>query len=144
MNRLQKIAWSVVIMTLSGLILSVIAFAILYTKVGMPKAFAGLACMAIVGLAGFSPLIFRKGKGKITFDERDQMIKKNAAHAGFAGAFLFTCLACMIPFFVLGPKSSISVIWLPQIWAGTFITEFLFYSVAILVQYGWGGSDGEK
>ena len=143
MNRWQKIAWSFVITISAGFVLSCIAVAILYVKVGMPRAVAGFAFMGIVGLAGFSPLIFRKDKGRVTFDERDALIKKNAAHAGFAGAFLFTCFACMIPFFILGPKASISVSWLPHIWGGTFLTQFLFYSVAILVEYGRGGKDNE-
>jgi hypothetical protein len=143
MNRMQKIAWSMVITVSAGFVCSVIAVAILYFKVGFPRASAGLAFLAIAGLGGLSPLIFKEDKGKVTFDERDAFIKKNAAHAGFAGAFLFTCFACMIPFFVLGPEASISVRWLPQIWIGTFVTQFFFYSVAILVQYGWRDK-GEK
>jgi len=143
MNRMQKIAWSFVISTALGFVCSVIAVAILYFKVGFPRASAGLAFLAIAGLGGLSPLIFREDKGKVTFDERDAFIKKNAALAGFAGAFLFTCFACMIPFFVLGTKASISVRWLPQIWIGTFVTQFFFYSVAILVGYGRGGKENE-
>ena len=142
MNRLQKMAWSVVIMTLLGLILSAIAVAILYTRVGMPKAIAGFSCMGIVGLAGFSPLIFRKDKG--AFDERDRAIKRRAALAGFAMSYLFVGLACMIPFEILGPKGVISVHWLPDIFAGSFLTSAFVWSAAILVQYGWGGIDGEK
>jgi hypothetical protein len=143
MNRMQKIAWSFVIATSLGFVCSIIAVAILYVKVGMPKALVGLAFMGIAGLGGLSAIFIKKDKGKVTFDERDALIKKNAAHAGFAGAFLFTCFVCMIPFFVLGPKASISVRWLPQIWIGTFVTQFFFYSIAILIQYGWT-SKGEK
>jgi len=136
MNRVQKIAWSFVITISFGFILSCIAIAILYFKVGMPKALAGLGFMGIAGLGGFSPLIFRKDKGKVTLDERDRLINRRAALAGFGASYLLVGLACMIPFFILGPKASISVIWLPNIWLGTFMIAFFVHSVAILIQYG--------
>ncbi|MCK4501350.1 hypothetical protein KAU11_12690 [Candidatus Babeliales bacterium] len=144
MNRVQKIAWSLVITISLGFILSCIAVAILYVKLGMPKALAGLGFMGIAGLGGFSPLIFRKDKGKVTFDERDKLIKRRAALAGFATSYLFIGLACMIPFSILGPKASVSVTWLPNIFMGAALSAFFVTSVAILVQYGWGGKDGEK
>jgi len=144
MNRVQKIAWSLVITISLGFILSCIAVAILYVKLGMPKALAGLGFMGIAGLGGFSPLIFRKDKGKVTFDERDKLIKRRAALAGFATSYLFVGLACMIPFSILGPKASISVTWLPNIFMGAALSAFFVTSVAILVQYGWGGKDGQK
>lgn len=139
MKRIQKIAWSLVITISVGFILSCIAIGVLYVKLGMPKALAGFAFMGIAGLGGFSPLIFGKDKGKVTFDERDKLIKRRAALAGFAASYLFVGLACMIPFSVLGPRASISVCWLPNIFAGTALGPFFVTSVAILVQYGWRG-----
>ncbi|MCH7557158.1 MAG: hypothetical protein IIB56_06840 [Planctomycetes bacterium] len=136
MNRAQKTAWLLVITISAGFVLSCIAVVILYIKSGMPTALAGFAFMAIAAFGGLGPLIFKKDKGNITFDERDKSIKKRAALAGFGTSYLFVCLACMIPFFILGPKTSISVIWLPNIWAGTFLTAFFVHSVAILIQYG--------
>ncbi len=144
MNRAQKIAWSLVITISTGVILSGITTAILYVKVGMPKASAGLAFLGIAGLGGFSPLIFRKDKGKVTFDERDKSIKRRAALSGFAASYLFVGLACMLPFSVLGPMASISVGWLPNIFGGAALSFFFVWSVAILVQYGRGGKDGNK
>ncbi|MGB2809644.1 MAG: hypothetical protein WBC22_18020 [Sedimentisphaerales bacterium] len=143
MNRVQKIAWSFVVTISVAFLLSCIAIAILYFKVGMPKALAGIGFMGIAGLGGFSPLIFRKDKGRVTFDERDKLIKKRAALAGFGTSYLFVGLACMIPFSILGPKATISVTWLPNIFMGTGLSLFFVTSVAILVQYG-RGSKGEK
>ncbi len=139
MNRAQKMARFTLIVTLIALILSLIAVAVLYLIVGLPlrRSLAGFAFIALCGFSGLTPILYKKERGKVTFDERDQAIQKNAAFAGFVGAFLFTCFACMIPFFVLGPKASISVTWLPQIWIGTFVTQFIFHSLAILAQYGW-------
>ena len=143
MNRAQKIAWSLVITISLGFILSCIAVAILYVKVGMPKAVAGFAFLGIAGLGGFSPLIFRTDKGKVTFDERDRLIKRRAALAGFGAAWLFVGLVCMIPFRVLGPNATISVSWLPRIFAGATLISFFAHSVAILIGYGRRGKDGQ-
>ena len=144
MNRAQKIAWSLVIAISLGFAISCIAIAILYVKVGMPKALAGLGFMGIAGLGGFSPLIFQTEKGKVTLDERDRLINRRAALAGFGTSYLLVGLACMIPFFILGPKASISVSWLPYIFGGVGLNMFFVHSVAILIQYGRGGKDGEK
>ena len=80
-------------------------------------------------------MIFRKDKGKVIFDERDRLIKERAKLAGFTAAFLFAGLACMIPFFILGPDRAISVIWLPNIWGGTFL--IVLFGLVQVVIFGW-------
>ncbi len=136
MNRAQKMALTMVITTLSAFLLSCIAVAILYFKVGMPRALLGFLLMCLSGLAGFSPLIFKKDKSKVIFDERDRLIKERAGLGGFTAAYLFVGMACMIPFFVLGPVRAISVTWLPNIFIGAGISHAFVYSVVILEQYG--------
>jgi len=144
MNRTQKIAWLFVVTTSLAIIATITTITILYFKVGMTKALLGFGMIGLAGLGGLAPIFIKKDRGRVTFDERDAIVKEKAAYTGFTAAFLFTCFACMIPFFVLGPKASISVKWLPLIWIGTFVTQFFFYSLAILVQYGWGRKDGNK
>ena len=136
MNRTQKTAWLLVITISAGFVLSCIAVVILYIKSGMPTALAGFVFMAVAAFGGLGPSIFKKDKDNVTFDERDKLIKEKAKLAGFTASFLFAGLACMTPFFIFGLKASISVIWLPNIWMGTFLTAFFVYSVAVLVQYG--------
>jgi hypothetical protein len=143
MNRVQKIAWFFVITISLSFVLSCIAVAILYVKVGMPKALLGFSLMGLAGLGGLSPIIFGKDKGKVTFDERDKLIKNMAALVSFAASYLFVGLACMIPFSILGPEATISVKWLPGVCGGGLFVAFSAWSVAILVQYGWRGK-GEK
>jgi hypothetical protein len=144
MNKAQKIAWFLVITISVAVTVSCIAVAVLYVKFGMPRALGGLGFTGIAGLGGLGSLIFKKDKGKVIFDERDKLIKERAKLAGFTAAFLFAGLGCMIPFFILGPKASISVIWLPNMWCGTFLTSFFVHSVAVLIQYGRGGKNGGK
>ena len=137
MNRAQKIAWSLVITISAGVVTGCVAFGVLYFKVGMPKALAGFAFIGIAGLGGFSPLIFGKDKGEVTFDERDKLIKRRAALAGFATSYLFVGLACMIPFSILGPKGVIPVKILPAMVIGGLIITTLVQSIVILEEYGW-------
>ena len=139
MNRVQKIAWLFVVTVSLGVVFSIAATSLLYVKVGMPRAWAGLAFLAVVGLGGLGPLVFRKNKGAVACDERDRIINRRAALAAFTIAYLFVGLACMLPFFVLGPDGSMSVTWLPMIFMGAGLMTFFVHSVAILVQYGRGG-----
>ena len=141
MNRVQKMAWLFVITISVAVLLAGGAVGILYFKLGMPKALAGLGFLGIAGFGGLGPLIFRKDKGKVEFDERDRVINQRAALAGFGSAYMVVGLVCMIPFFVLGPKANISVVWLPMIFMGAGLSSFFAHSVAILVQYGWGGEE---
>ncbi len=142
MNRSQKIAWFFVICIALAVVASVVTVNIMYKRVGMPKAMFGFSLIGLGGIGGFAPLLFRKKKDDI-IDEHDRMIQKNAAHTGFAAAFLFSGAGCMIPFFALGPEATISVKWLPLIWIIIFMSQYFFYSVSILVQYGRSGK-GEK
>ena len=137
MNRMQKMAWWMVGWILAGVVCAGVAFFVFYFKVGMPKAMAGFSFLAIAAMGAFSPLIFRKDKGAVQCDERDILISRRAAIAGFGAAYLFVGLACMIPFSVLGPEASISVTWLPLIFTGAFLSSFFVNSLMILLQYGW-------
>ena len=136
MNRMQKVAWCFVVCISTAVVMSLIAVAVLYYIVGMPKALAGFCFLSIAGLAGFAPLIFPKDKGKVTCDERDTLINRRAAIAAFGVSYLVTGLACMLPFLILGPHASISVNWLPNIFMAAGLTVFFVHSAAILIQYG--------
>ena len=103
MNRAQKMSW-ICVVCMSLTIMAAFPVLLIHFLVGTPKAlYAAVIPWLGLPLSGLICLFIPKDKGKVTRDERDLMIRKNAAHAGFIGAFLFTCFACMIPFFVLGP-----------------------------------------
>ena len=136
MNRAQKTAWFILIAISSGVVVSTIAVGVLALNIGMPKAFAGLGFMGIAGIGGLAPLILKKDTAKVTCDERDKLINRRAALASFG-------LAWVIPFLILGPTASISIIWLPMIFGGAGIVAFFVHSTAILVQHGWRDRENE-
>ncbi len=147
MNRAQKISWSLVITMSLGLILSVIAVAILYPKFGMPKALCGFGLIFFIGgLGGLSVFIFKKDKGKVTSDERDKLIEKNASLAGFGAVYLYVIILSILPPIIFGPDKSIQI---PSTWSlglliGAGFCQAYAQSIAFLIQYGWGSKDGEK
>ena len=139
MNRSQKIARFNLIVILTALILSVTAIGVTYFAVGLPiqRAFGGFGFMGITGLMGLSPLLYKKGRDKVSLDERDQLINYRAVLAAYSVFWLVFTAACMIPWSIIGPSGSISVNVLPAMLFGIGITLMLVHSLVILIQYGW-------
>ena len=140
MNKTQKIARFNLIVILIALTLSAIAVSALYFVVDLPirRAFGGFGFMGITGLMGLSPLLYKKERGKVSFDERDELINYRAVLAAYSVFWLVFTAACMIPWSIIGPSGSISVNVLPIMLLGIGITLALVHSLMILVQYGWG------
>ena len=146
MNRFQKLAWFNLIVILIALTLSAIAVSVLYFVVDLPirGALGGFGFMGITGLMGLSPILFKKERGKVSFDERDQLINLRAVLAAYSVFWLVFTAACMIPWSIIGPSGSISVNVLPIMLFGIGITLALVHSLVILVQYGWGRKGGKS
>ena len=143
MNRQQKIALYQLIVTGAALFISTIAVVILYRFFGMPRAFGGFGFVGFVGFCGLSPLLFRKKKDKVDFDERDQQIQLRANFAGYLSTYLFIVAACMIPWFIIGPKGTITVNALPWLVFGEMFVFIIVQSITTLVQYHRGGKGNE-
>ena len=137
MNRAQKIAWAFVISMSAATVASLAAVGILSLYVGMPRALLGFCFMGLSGLGGLAPLLIKKDEGPVVTDERDNLFRRRAAFAGFATAYLVFGAATLIPFFILGPRAMVPVRWLPMIFMGAGLSNFLIYSLTILSQYGW-------
>ena len=75
-------------------------------------------------------------KKKVTFDERDEIIHKKAALAGYVGVWLYFVTACVVPWWIVGPKGTISANILPIILIGGIIAFSIVQNLAILIQYG--------
>jgi len=145
MNRAQKMAQFSLIVILIALTLCVIAVGVLYFVVGLPmrQALSGFAFIAICGLTGLSPLLYKKERGKVSFDERDLLIHRKASLAAYSIFWFLFVLAAMVPFFVLGPKGTISVKYLPAMVFGGMVTVMLVQSIVTLEEYGWRSKSDE-
>ncbi|MCK4291963.1 MAG: DUF2178 domain-containing protein [Planctomycetes bacterium] len=145
MNRSQKMAKFNMIVILIALALGVIAVGVLYFIVGHPlqRALGGFGFIAICGLAGLSPVLYRKERGKVGFDERDLLIQKKASLRAYTIFWVLFVLAATIPFFVLGPDGAVSVKYLAAMVFGGMATVILVQSIVTLEEYGWGGKENE-
>jgi len=141
MNRAQKIARYNLIIIVASLAIGSVAIGILAILRGMPKALGGLWFLGICGLIGLSPILFRKKRGEVSFDERDQLIHKRATLVAYSVFWVFFAAACMIPWWILETGARIRVVVLPVMFAAGFVIVNLVRSVAILVQYRWGAKE---
>lgn len=138
MNRIQKISWLIAVTHTIAIICSAIAVALLYQRHGFPKAWAGLAFMAIAGIGGLGPIIFGKDPGPVQTDERDRLILIKAARGSFALSYLVFGLMCMGTWWHYHAKAveTISIHILPWIFGAAAVTAFLSHAITILVLYG--------
>jgi len=143
MNRIQKIAvYNLVVFSITSL-LTTTAVIILSVTIGWPKASAGLACLSIGAFGAFSPLIFKKDPGAVTFDERDRMLNRTAALGGFAASYLWFCLTGTAFVMLLSPEL-LKNFGLPLMCFGGMFVVYIVHSIIVLVLYGRVSSDGEK
>ncbi len=145
MNRMQKIAWFNLIVILLALGFSVIAFSIGYFIFGAParQAAAGFGFIGIMGFSGLSPVLFRKDKSKVQFDERDTAIQRKAVGFAYAIFWVLFVAAAMIPWFIIGPNGTITTNYLPWMVFGGMFVVMLLQSIVTLNEYGWRAKENE-
>ncbi len=146
MNRCQKIAWYNLIVILVSLALTGAAVGTLAIIVGMPGALGGLGFLGISGLLGLSPILFRTKRGQLGFlgfDERDLQIYRRAIIVAYSIFWVFFTAACMVPWFIIGPKGNIPVYVLPGMLAGGFVIVQLIQSIVTVILYSMGGKNHE-
>ena len=105
-----------------------------------------LGATLLFGLVVAWVIFIRKKQSptEVETDERDKLIQTRAIVASFISVGILIALTCLILRFIVGISGTIAVWELTLINFLIFEVALLVYSVAILVQYGWGGEDGEK
>jgi len=143
MNRQQKIAITVLIVSLLGMFLGITITLMKHYVPGFPKgtvAFGGffLALGVFVLISRF----IKKDKAAVTFDERDKLIEKNAYLAGFGAVYLLVILVSYLPIGI-APEAKIPTQWFPYLFPLAVLCQCFAMSLATLIQYGRAGK-GEK
>jgi hypothetical protein len=142
---MQKIAWFNLIVVSLALGLSLVAFATFHFLLGLPvgRAASGFGFIGILGLSGLPPILFRKDKNKVQFDERDTAIHRKAVGLSYAIFWVLFVAAAMIPWSIIGPNGSIAVNYLPWMVFGGMCVVMLLQSIVTLNEYGWKGKENE-
>lgn len=76
MSRQEKNAW----FNLGVFALAATLFAIAFPHIGLRAT----GCLGILGLWGFGPAFYRRGKAGVNLDEREQTIQRRAHMAGYS------------------------------------------------------------
>jgi hypothetical protein len=143
MNRWQKIAWYNLTLIVVSLLLAGAAIGTLTIIIGMPGALGGSGFLGFLGLLGLQPVLFRKGKSKISYDERDAQISRKSVILGFTASYLFFVFACMGCWWYARADGMINIRILPLMVLGGYIASELVRSISLLVQYGRKEKDHE-
>jgi len=146
MNKTQKSAWCGLFVTLAFLLLCLFLFIEIAILKKMLLSVNLLGATLLFGL-GVASVIFickKQSPIEVETDERDKLIQTRAIVVSFISVGALLALTCLILRFIVGISGTVTV------WEFTLINFFIFYvallvySVAVLVQYSWGGKDGEK
>jgi hypothetical protein len=92
----------------------------------------------LFGLAGLQPLLYRKQRKTVVWDERDTLINYRGIIAGYSVFWLVFTLGPMSVWAVVylyGGRSMISVHILPSLVMAGFIVVMTARAIAIVVQY---------
>ena len=147
MNKTQKVAWFNLAGTLLCFAFSIYIAVRIYVLKSLPESILERSwpIIAFYGLVIASIILIRRKQSRAEpdSDERDELIKKRAIQISFVSVWLLLGATILIAALILGETGSIPVYILTLIILGVFLTAMLIYSVAVLVQYGWGRK-GEK
>ena len=114
---------------------TIVVYLILVPFLG-PTAASG--SFGLLGIAGLQPLLYRKRRQVVLWDERDTQIAHRALIAGYSIFWLAFTLGTMSVWFVVflwDGHSTISVQVLPNIVLGGAIVFWTARAVAIVIQY---------
>ncbi|MHC4365617.1 MAG: hypothetical protein ACYS18_11870 [Planctomycetota bacterium] len=132
MNKAQKIAWCNLAVLIAG--------AVLVTVLAIIGAFksALVASLGIVVLVGILPLFFRKKRGHVDFDERDQLIRLRALFFASSVSFWLLIVQCVLQIFKVGPRGSVPVGTLVGTVYGALVAFVIAKSLWTLIEYRYG------
>ena len=146
MNKTQKSAW----FSLAGTIFAFTVIFYLIFRLAIQKRPPDRFCAYLFPLifllyivAGIFFLLRKQSPNEPDYDERDNRIKQKAWMAAFISVGPLFLTASVIPQFFVGLDGTIPVWLLPIVTVSLFYPVMLVYSIAVLVQYGWGAK-GEK
>ena len=138
MNRQQKIAIIVLIVSLLGMFLGITLSLMKHYVPDFPKgtiAFGGF--ILSIGVFIIISRILKKKKGEVVSDERDKQIEKNAYLAGFGAVYLLVILVSYLPIGI-APDARIPTQWFPFLFPLAVLCQCFAMSISTLVQYGRG------
>jgi hypothetical protein len=98
----------------------------------------------MLGLLGFGGLFYRKHRGQVIADERDQLIRRRSTIFAYTIFWLVFVASSMLAWAVYGGNGAVPVpLLMNAVWLGLMLVVGM-HAIATLVQYGRGGSDARS
>jgi hypothetical protein len=97
--------------------------------------------LGIGGLVGISPVLFWKKRGKINFDERDQLISERGTLMASVITCTYFAVMCIKPLITVGPKGLVPAYELIGIVIGAIICFVTSKSITTLLEYSKGNKN---
>jgi membrane protease YdiL (CAAX protease family) len=142
MNRQQKIAIFVLVVSLIGIFLGITITLMKHYVPGFPKGSIALGGFILsLGVFLIISRILKKKKGEVVSDERDKQIEKNTYLAGFGAVYLLVILVSYLPIGI-APEGKIPTQWFPFLLPIAVLCQCLAMSISTLIQYGRGAKGG--
>lgn len=143
MNRQQKIAWFNLVV-IAGCVALAVSMTVRFAfQHGFPSAFGGMGFLGFACLIALGPVLFRKKRGQVAFDERDVMIERRAIRYGTTVAYFYFVIVCIVTWLVVGFDSKVSSGVLPMLVVGGFLVVNIVQAIVTLVEYRRGGTSGQ-
>ena len=147
MNKTQKRAW----LCLAGMIIGIpclaYIFIMLFALGELPDSFLGRGWPLIVFWAfivvTWICMLRKQSPKEVDSDERDKLIKRRAVLIGFVSVWILLAAVSIALWLILGLDGAIPVWLLTIINLCVFSVVALIFQIAILIQYGRRGKDGE-
>ncbi|MBA7713710.1 hypothetical protein ES703_122717 [subsurface metagenome] len=141
MNETKAGSWLYFFLGLACfLVPGVVAVFIVYDRgISFAPVFMFAGIVIWFGLFWLFPFTFGKlgkGKKKVSFDERDQLIHKKSVMVAYVVLWLYFVAACVITWCIVGPHGSISVNVMPLTLLGGLVIFTFVQGLASLIQYG--------
>ena len=143
MNRQQKIASIILIVSLLGIFLGITLTLMKNYVSDFPKGLVAFGGFILpLGVFVIISRILKKKKGEVVSDERDKQIEKDAYLAGFGAVYLLVILVSYLPIGI-APEAKIPTQWFPFLFPIAVLCQCLAMSISTLIQYSRGGKSNE-
>ena len=140
MNRTQKGAWFGLVVPCFPVVWFVCA-GILTNRL-LPTLLPVVAFLVLAPITMFFVMRKKQSPAEVASDERDYMIRTKALLAGFVTVFVMLIVLCTVMVLASNEEAMVAAHMSIPLSVLAFLISIAVYSIAILVQYGKGTSNG--
>lgn len=146
MNNTQRGTWGMLAVSIFFIVFGILLFTeIMILRSWFIYLHKFIALILACFIVPYLIFIFkRQSPAEVESDERDRLIMKRAVLISFVSTWILLAAGCIIPRFVVGYEGCIPIWVISLVSVCIFMASMFIYSCAVLIQYIWGGKDGQE